>query len=77
MSETPEPTENQLNAVRARVCGDLHVPEADRGRRIVHEPSGTELVSGRRFDPTRWIDRRSRFGNPFTLVEGGGEVDAH
>ena len=52
MSEMPDPTEDPLAAVRARARGDLHVPEPDRGRRIVHEPSGTELVSGRRFEPT-------------------------
>ncbi|RMB08310.1 uncharacterized protein DUF4326 [Haloplanus aerogenes] len=56
--------------------GNLHVPETDHGRRIVHEPSGTELVSGRRFEPTKWIDRRSQFGNPFTLTEDGGDVDS-
>ncbi|AXG09680.1 DUF4326 domain-containing protein [Haloplanus rubicundus] len=76
MSETPDPTEDPLAAVRTRVRGDLHVPETDHGRRIVHEPSGTELISGRRFEPTRWVDRRSRFGNPFKLVKDGGEVES-
>ena len=76
MSDAPNPTESPLAAVRARVRGDLHVPEEDRGRHIVHEPCGTELVSGRRFEPTRWIDRHSQFGDPFELVEDGGEVES-
>jgi len=76
MSEAPEPTEDPLAAVRTRVRGDLHVVESDRGQRIVHEPTDTELVSACRFEPTRWIDRRSRFGNPFTLVEDGGEIES-
>jgi hypothetical protein len=76
MSEALDPIEDPLAAVRDRARGNLHVPEADRGRRIVHKPSGTELVSGRRFEPTRWVDRRSRFGNPFKLVEDGGKVES-
>jgi hypothetical protein len=52
MTDTPDPTTNPIAAVQTRVSGNLHVPQEDRGRRIVHEPSGTELVNGRRFEPT-------------------------
>lgn len=68
MTETDpdlDPLEAPVRAVQARLPGTLHVPEADRGRRIVHEPTGTELVSARRFEPTRWITEDSRFANPF------------
>lgn len=72
--------DDPVGAVRERVPDSLTVPEADRGRRIVHEPTGTELVSSRRFEPTRWIDDRSRFGHPFAhdpdtnAVGDGGTV---
>lgn len=76
MTDEHLPIDDPVTLVRTRVRGDLHVPEANRGRRIVHEPTETELVSGRQFEPTQWIDRRSRFGNPFKLTENGGEVDS-
>lgn len=63
-SET-DPADDPVVAVRERTPDDLTVPGSDRGRRIVHEPTGTELVSSRRFEPTRWIDDGSAFGNPF------------
>ncbi|MFB6080700.1 MAG: DUF4326 domain-containing protein [Haloferacaceae archaeon] len=72
-----DPLDDPVGAVRRRVPDVLTVPAADRGRRIVHEPTGTELVSSRRFEPTRWIDRRSEFANPFERVldPDGGTVD--
>lgn len=68
-----DPLEDPVGAVRERTPDVLTVPVADRGRRIVHERTGTELVSSRRFEPTRWIDGDSPFGNPFerTTVPGG------
>ncbi|MFB6280552.1 MAG: DUF4326 domain-containing protein [Haloferacaceae archaeon] len=60
-----DPLADPVGAVRARVPDDLTVPESDRGRRIVHEPTGTELVSVRRFEPTRRIDGDSPFAGPF------------
>jgi hypothetical protein len=57
--------DDPVGAVRERTPDCLTVPEADRGRRIVHEPTGTELVSVRRFDPTRRIDGESPFANQF------------
>lgn len=72
-----DPLDDPVAAVRGRVPADLTVPGADRGRRIVHEPTGTELVTGRRFEPTRWIDDGSAFGDPFerTPVPGDGTGD--
>lgn len=72
-----DPLDDPVGAVRERVPDALTVPEADRGRRIVHEPTGTELVSSRRFEPTRWIDDRSEFADPFerALDAGGRPVD--
>ncbi|MFB6303210.1 MAG: DUF4326 domain-containing protein [Haloferacaceae archaeon] len=64
-------------AVRERVADRLTVPDGDRGRRVVHEPTGTELVSVRRFEPTRRIDRDSEFATQFErpVDPDGGTVD--
>lgn len=75
--EASGPPDDPVGAVRARVSDDLSVPESDRGRRIVHEPTGTELVSVRRFEPTRRIDGDSAFASPFerTPVPDDGAAD--
>jgi hypothetical protein len=53
-----------------------NVSVTDDGRRLVG-PGGTELVNGEQpgTGDVRWIDRRSRWGNPFHLKGDGGRYD--
>jgi hypothetical protein len=60
-------------ALRERLPGSIAVREDGR---VAEGPGGTQLVNGRTEDVDRWIDRRSRFGNPFKLVEDGGEIES-
>ena len=61
-----------LRQLRVAIHDDVKI--RDEGR-ILEGPGETELVSAHRHDPERWIDRRSRWGNPFKLEDDGGSYD--
>lgn len=70
-----EDTDDALADVRSFIHADVDVE--DDGRRLVG-PGGTELIDGHGpYDPTTWIDRRSRWGSPFKTESAGGDYERH
>jgi len=65
-------TEDLIDQLEQRTHDRIEIE--DDGDRLVG-PGGTELVSARRHQQeiTHWIDRRSRYGNPFKTEDDGGD----
>ena len=62
--------EAAIRGLRHRLHDEIEI--SDDGR-ILEAPDGTRLVNGRLHEPDTWIDRRSRWGNPFKLDGDGGD----
>lgn len=73
MSEGATSRDTHLKQLRAAVHEDVEVREPVDGGVILVGPGGTRLVDGSTKDVDTWIDRRSRWGNPFKIEKDGGE----
>lgn len=67
--------EHHIRQLRAVLHADIEVVH-ERGT-VIEGPGGTQLVNGRTHDVECWIDRRSKWGNPFKTVEDGGDYERH
>jgi uncharacterized CHY-type Zn-finger protein len=63
--------ENAIKRLRTALHEDVEIIH-ERGT-VIEGPSGTQLVNGRTHDVETWIDRRSRWGNPFKIKKDGGD----
>ncbi len=64
-----------LEVLRETVHDDITIEDNNRTVRLIG-PGGTELVNAHgpaQSDITKWIDRRSNWGNPFKLESDGGD----
>ena len=64
-----------LETLDETVHDDITIEDDNRTVRLIG-PGGTELVNARgpaQSDITKWIDRRSNWGNPFKLESDGGD----
>jgi len=77
MDAMSEEFEGTLTALREVLNDDIRIENDNRSIRLVG-PGGTELVNAHgpaQADITKWIDRRSNWGNPFNLESDGGSYE--
>ena len=71
MSESKTDRETTIQRLRTALHEDIEIVH-ERGT-VIEGPGGTQLVNGHTHDVEMWVDRRSRWGNPFKIKEDGGD----